>query len=75
MANPKKRKTKCRVRTKRAHDAIKKLNLVECPKCKSLTRPHRMCDFCKNYNGKTVIVAKPKAVKETPQAETKEEKK
>ena len=74
MANPKKRKTKCRTRTRRSHDAIARLTLTPCPKCKSLKMPHRMCTVCFTYAGRQVIEIKPKATKEEAAAAKSEPK-
>ncbi|MEM7181083.1 MAG: 50S ribosomal protein L32 [Spirochaetota bacterium] len=63
MAVPKRRKSKSKVRTKRAHHAIGKPNLVPCPECKSFTLPHRVCPFCGFYKGKLEVA--PKVKKET----------
>lgn len=64
MAVPKRRKSKSKVRTKRAHHAIGKPNLVPCSNCRSYILPHRVCPTCGFYNGKLVLAPKIKAPKE-----------
>ncbi|MGB0387637.1 MAG: 50S ribosomal protein L32 [Ardenticatenaceae bacterium] len=51
MALPKKKMSRTRRNRRRAHYALKKMNLVECPQCHSMTRPHHVCPSCGNYRG------------------------
>ncbi|EMF84232.1 ribosomal protein L32 [Leptospira weilii serovar Topaz str. LT2116] len=61
MAVPKRRKSKSKVRTKRAHHAIGKPNLAPCPNCNFYRLPHRICPTCGFY--KTEVVLEPKVKK------------
>jgi len=63
MANPKKKTSKARTRTRRAHLALSPVNLGLCSQCKSPKMPHRICNVCGYYNGKEVIKIKSKAEK------------
>lgn len=58
MAVPKRRKSKSKVRTKRAHHAIGKPNLVLCSNCKSFILSHRVCPSCGYYDGELVVEPK-----------------
>jgi large subunit ribosomal protein L32 len=44
-----------RVRTRRAHDALKPTSLAQCPRCKEALRPHTICGNCGWYRDATVI--------------------
>jgi large subunit ribosomal protein L32 len=52
---PKRRTSHMRVRTRRAHDALKPISLAECPRCKQALRPHTVCGNCGWYRDGTVI--------------------
>jgi large subunit ribosomal protein L32 len=39
---------------RRAHDALKRVNLVACQNCQVLKLPHRVCPNCGFYNGRVV---------------------
>ena len=52
---PKRRQSRGRTRRRRAHDAIHQLNLVECPTCRAMRRPHTVCPACGTYKGKAVV--------------------
>ncbi len=54
MAVPKRKKSKSRVRTRRAHDAIGAPNVIECPNCSEPAMPHRMCPHCGYYKGRSI---------------------
>ena len=56
MAVPKHKVSKSRSRSRFANWSIKKVNLVECPNCKELKRPHQVCPKCGYYDGKPVVV-------------------
>ncbi|MFH0905592.1 MAG: 50S ribosomal protein L32, partial [bacterium] len=45
-ALPKKKISKTRGRTRRAHQRVSLLKLIVCPKCKAPKLPHRMCGEC-----------------------------
>lgn len=49
MAVPKRKKSKSRVRTRRAHDALIAPNTIKCPNCGEPALPHRMCPSCGQY--------------------------
>lgn len=55
MPNPKRRHSKSRSRKRRAHDALKPVNLTACPNCAQMRLPHRVCAHCGFYAGRTVI--------------------
>ena len=55
MANPKHKHSRKRTRTRKAHDSLKLANLSECPNCKSVKPPHRVCPFCGYYKGREVV--------------------
>jgi large subunit ribosomal protein L32 len=56
MALPKHKVSKQKGNSRFAHWTIKKINLVECPQCKELKRPHEVCPKCGYYDGKPVVV-------------------
>lgn len=59
MGVPKRRQSKARVRARRAQwRKIDLLPLVECPKCRELKVPHRMCAACGFYKKDVVEVKK-----------------
>lgn len=43
---PKKKTSKTRTRTRRAHQAMKPVAYVECPECHQAKLPHAACDSC-----------------------------
>ncbi len=55
MAVPKRRQSRSRTRKRRSHDAMKPLYLSRCKQCGSASMPHRICDNCGHYGGRTVI--------------------
>jgi large subunit ribosomal protein L32 len=55
MPNPKRRHSKRRTSTRRAHDFLKPYSLAECPHCHEKKLPHRACPKCGYYNGREVI--------------------
>jgi large subunit ribosomal protein L32 len=55
MPNPKRRHSKRRTSTRRAHDHLKVPILGECPHCHEMKLPHRACLKCGYYNGREVI--------------------
>lgn len=58
MANPKKRHSKCRRDKRRTHDSLEAINYSKCSNCGEPVLPHRMCDNCKTYDGRKIIVEK-----------------
>ena len=63
MAHPKRKHSKARGRTRRLHQKISAPLLVKCSQCRSLRPAHMICPFCGYYNGREVIVIKPKEKK------------
>lgn len=55
MPNPKRRHTRTRTATRRAHDALKPAALSACPQCQQPKLPHRVCGNCGYYRGVEVI--------------------
>jgi large subunit ribosomal protein L32 len=49
MAHPKHRKSHSKGGMKKAHHAVKPKSLVECPNCRSVKMPHRVCPSCGYY--------------------------
>ncbi len=46
--------TQSRKNMRRSHLALSKTELVKCPKCSSMIKPHRVCPTCGFYKGKEV---------------------
>lgn len=55
MANPTHRHTRSRRDKRRANWKGHLPNLAECPNCKELKLPHRVCISCGSYNGKKIL--------------------
>ena len=55
MPNPKRRHSKRRTSTRRAHDHLFPPSLAECPNCHEKKLPHRACPKCGYYKGREVI--------------------
>ncbi|MDQ4078895.1 MAG: 50S ribosomal protein L32 [Chloroflexota bacterium] len=52
MAVPKKKLSRARQRRRRAqNERLDKLNLVPCPQCHELKRPHSVCPNCGTFRG------------------------
>ena len=51
MSVPKKRKTPSKTKKGRSHQALKKIDLIECPKCAKPVPKHTLCSFCGKYKG------------------------
>ena len=49
MPNPKRRHSQRRTSSRRAHDHLKSMALVECPQCHEKKLPHRICLKCGYY--------------------------
>lgn len=55
MPNPKRRHSKRRTSTRRAHDFLSPKGFNECPNCGGRKLPHRACPHCGHYKGREVI--------------------
>ena len=58
MAVPKKKTSKARKNTRRAHDFLTAPAISICPQCKAAKLPHRVCGSFGTYKGKEVLDAK-----------------
>ena len=58
MPNPKRRHSKRRSSTRRAHDHLKAPASSNCPNCHEAKRPHQACSHCGYYKGRAVKEAK-----------------
>ena len=58
MPNPKRRHSKRRSSTRRAHDHLNKPASSECPNCHEMKLPHQACPHCGYYKGRAVKEAK-----------------
>lgn len=54
---PKRKLSKGRRDRRRAHDAISKPTLVECPQCHSKHQAHRVCANCGTYRNRAVLAS------------------
>ncbi len=55
MAVPKRRHSNSRTGSRRAHDALKPIELGICPKCSTAVPSHMICPKCGNYMGRKVV--------------------
>ncbi len=55
MPNPKRRHSKRRTSTRRAHDALTIPQFADCPNCHEKIRAHRACPKCGKYKGREVV--------------------
>jgi len=55
MAVPKKKTSKTRTRTRRAHDALSLPSASTCPQCREPKQPHRVCPSCGHYRGRQIF--------------------
>ena len=58
MANPKRRHSNTRTRTRRAHDHLAPVGVSACPRCHQTKRPHAVCPHCGHYRGRQVVEVK-----------------
>ena len=58
MAQPKRRSSKQRTRTKRSTWKLKEKTIATCKHCNEPVMPHRACPNCGYYDGKEVIKQK-----------------
>lgn len=49
------KKSKMRKRTRRAHQALRRTQLIACPQCGQAKLPHRACGNCGYVNAHTKI--------------------
>jgi len=52
---PKRKVSSGRRDRRRAHDALRSKNLVQCNNCGEMRLPHRVCMNCGHYKGREVI--------------------
>jgi len=57
-AEPKKKITRVRGRTRRAHSRINMTKLSKCPNCGHLKPPHIACPECGFYGNKKILITK-----------------
>lgn len=55
---PKRKISKGRRDRRRAHDALKPRNIVQCNNCGEKRLPHTVCPNCGHYKGREVIIVK-----------------
>jgi large subunit ribosomal protein L32 len=55
MGVPKRRKSKMRMRQRRAANAYRAPQLSVCAQCGARVRPHRVCPSCGYYKGRQVL--------------------
>ncbi len=58
MAVPKRKKSKMRVRQRKAHIKATAAQVAACPKCGAAKRAHRLCPACGSYRGRQVVTIK-----------------
>lgn len=61
MANPKRRHSKARTRTRRSTWKANRPTVSRCPQCHEPKLPHVVCPHCGSYKGKTVVGAQEEA--------------
>ncbi len=52
---PVQKKSKCRKRTRRAHHALRRPGLADCPKCGKSKLPHAACANCGYVSAKVAL--------------------
>jgi len=55
MPNPKRRHSKRRSSTRRAHDHLAVKARIECPNCHEMKLPHHTCPHCGYYKGREIV--------------------
>jgi large subunit ribosomal protein L32 len=55
MAVPKKKKSKSKRDTRRAHDHVNLPKPASCPQCHEPVLPHHVCPQCGTYKGRQII--------------------
>lgn len=66
MTVPAKRISKRRTRSRRSHQALKKVHLTTCSKCGQITKPHHACLHCGYYRGRDILKKQQKIEKKLP---------
>jgi len=72
MPVPPKRLPSRRRKTRASHHALKKVNLVSCPKCKKPKLPHQVCKNCGFYKGHDILKLEAKLDKKSKKKLKKE---
>lgn len=54
-ALPKKKHSRTRIGGRRSHMGLRLVSLSQCPQCRSVKLPHRVCPNCGYYRGREVI--------------------
>ncbi len=52
---PKKRTSRAKRDSRRAHDFLTAPTLVACKNCSAMTQPHTICPSCGYYDGRRVL--------------------
>jgi len=60
MSVPARRKSSCKTKKGRAHQALKSINLRKCRKCGKAVEAHKVCAFCGAYKGREATIIKSK---------------
>jgi large subunit ribosomal protein L32 len=55
MAVPKRKKSKMRIRQRKAHIKAEVAQVQSCPSCGALQQTHRVCPSCGKYKGRQVL--------------------
>lgn len=63
MAVPKRKTSRQKTRSRRAHHALGKPSLLPCKNCGSFITSHRICPACGWYKDRVVLEPKAKKVK------------
>jgi large subunit ribosomal protein L32 len=58
MAQPKQKRSKSNIRTRRRNWKLNKVTISVCPQCKRPRRPHYACSNCGYYDGRLAIKQK-----------------
>lgn len=73
MAVPKRRTTRAKRDQRRAqHDRVSAPNVIQCPNCGDMMRPHRICGVCGHYKGRQIVEVKtaPEGADSNPAADS-----
>ncbi|MEI7900072.1 MAG: 50S ribosomal protein L32 [bacterium] len=55
MAVPKRKKSKMRIRQRKAHITAKIAQVQVCPSCGAMQQTHRVCPSCGMYRGRKIL--------------------